>query len=94
MKSSASCASRSIERVDRFPDMKYSIEEVEEGPPGGADVAMRLTGDDLQQLGTRWRQHLSDQLMQVSTAQSIAAPTTGPRTRNWSSNPTRVSRPV
>ena len=35
----------------RFPGMKYSIEQVEEGPPGGYDVAVRLTGDDLALMG-------------------------------------------
>jgi len=34
-----------------YPGMKYRIEEVKEGPPGGSDVAVRLTGDDLEQLG-------------------------------------------
>ena len=31
--------------------MTYTIKEVEEGPPGGAKVAVRFTGDDLTQLG-------------------------------------------
>ena len=39
------------EGMDQFPGMKYAIHEVEEGPPGGADVAVRLTGDDLSLLG-------------------------------------------
>lgn len=34
-----------------IPGMKYSIKEVEDGPPGGSDVAVRLTGDDIDQLG-------------------------------------------
>lgn len=38
-------------RIHRFPGMKYSINQVEEGPPGGADVAIRLTGDDHPALG-------------------------------------------
>ncbi|MDG2385389.1 MAG: efflux RND transporter permease subunit [Pirellulaceae bacterium] len=38
-------------RLDLFPGILYSIEEVEEGPPGGSDVAIRLTGDDLEQIG-------------------------------------------
>ena len=33
-----------------WPGMKYTIEEAQEGPPGGADVAVRLTGKDLDQL--------------------------------------------
>lgn len=40
------------EQARKFPGMKYSIEEVEEGPPGGYAVAVRLTGDDLEQLGS------------------------------------------
>ena len=31
--------------------MKYSIQEVEDGPPGGSDVAVRLTSNNLVQLG-------------------------------------------
>lgn len=38
-------------RIDEFPGMTYTISEVEEGPPGGYDVAVRLTGDDLPTLG-------------------------------------------
>ncbi len=39
------------QRVEQFPGLIYSIEEVEEGPPGGSDVAIRCSGDDLEQLG-------------------------------------------
>ncbi|MEM8944080.1 MAG: efflux RND transporter permease subunit [Planctomycetota bacterium] len=35
-----------------LPGMKFSIKEVEDGPPGGSDVAVRLTGDDVDQLGS------------------------------------------
>jgi HAE1 family hydrophobic/amphiphilic exporter-1 len=34
-----------------LPGMKFSIKEIEDGPPGGADVGIRLTGDDIEQLG-------------------------------------------
>lgn len=34
-----------------WPDMKYEINRVKEGPPGGSPVAVRLTGDHLKQLG-------------------------------------------
>ncbi|QDS99031.1 efflux RND transporter permease subunit [Adhaeretor mobilis] len=34
-----------------LPGMKISIQEVEDGPPGGADVAVRLTGKNLERLG-------------------------------------------
>lgn len=39
------------EKIRPWPGMEFRIEEVEEGPPGGADVAIRLTGKDLEQLG-------------------------------------------
>ncbi len=39
------------EKFRPWPGMEYRIEEVEEGPPGGSDVAIRLTGKDLEQLG-------------------------------------------
>ncbi len=39
------------QRAERFPAIQYSIEEIEDGPPGGADVAIRFTGDDLELLG-------------------------------------------
>ncbi|PHR90550.1 MAG: hypothetical protein COA78_35015 [Blastopirellula sp.] len=39
------------QRVKQFPGMKYAINEVEEGPPGGSPVAVRFSGDDLEQLG-------------------------------------------
>ncbi|MCA9175573.1 MAG: efflux RND transporter permease subunit [Planctomycetales bacterium] len=39
------------ERLPRVPGMTYSIKKVEEGPPGGHDVAIRLTGDNVKQLG-------------------------------------------
>ena len=37
--------------IKPLPGMKYSIKEVEDGPPGGSDVAVRLTGNDVDQLG-------------------------------------------
>ncbi|MCA9248440.1 MAG: efflux RND transporter permease subunit [Planctomycetales bacterium] len=39
------------QRIAPIPGMKMMIEEVEEGPPGGADVAVRLTGKRLEHLG-------------------------------------------
>ena len=47
-----------------LPGMKYSIKEVEDGPPGGADVAIRLTGKDIKQLG-RLGQHITQELKAV-----------------------------
>ena len=46
------------DNIKLWPGMTMTIEKAEEGPPGGADVAIRLTGEDLDQLGT-----LSDQIM-------------------------------
>jgi multidrug efflux pump subunit AcrB len=39
------------ERIKPWPGMKYKVETVQEGPPGGAAVAVRMTGKDLDQLG-------------------------------------------
>jgi len=44
-----------------LPGMKFSIKEVEDGPPGGADVAIRLTGEDLDKLGSL-AQHITQKL--------------------------------
>ncbi len=52
------------EKIQPWPGMEYRIEEVEEGPPGGADVAIRLTGKDLEQLG-RVGLQLMERLRQV-----------------------------
>jgi len=38
-------------KIRPLPGMKITFEEVEEGPPGGAAVAVRLTGKNLEQLG-------------------------------------------
>ncbi len=38
-------------KIKPWPGMIYRVEEVHEGPPGGADVSVRLTGKDLDQLG-------------------------------------------
>lgn len=38
-------------RAEAFPGMRYSIDKVEEGPPGGSDVAIRFTSEDLEQIG-------------------------------------------
>ncbi len=37
--------------IQPLPGMKFSIKQVEDGPPAGSDVAVRLTGDDLDRLG-------------------------------------------
>lgn len=38
-------------RLHRFPGLRYQINEVEEGPPGGYPVAVRITGKDNDLLG-------------------------------------------
>lgn len=40
-----------VSRIRPWPGLVYRVEEVKEGPPGGFDVAVRLTGKDLEQLG-------------------------------------------
>ena len=47
-----------------LPGMKYSIKEVEDGPPGGSDVAVRLTGDNIDELG-KLGLYLAEQLKKV-----------------------------
>lgn len=37
--------------IKPWPGMLVRVEEIKEGPPGGFDVAVRLTGKDLDQLG-------------------------------------------
>lgn len=39
------------ENIQPAPGMTFSVEEVEDGPPGGAEVGVRLTGKDIDQLG-------------------------------------------
>jgi multidrug efflux pump subunit AcrB len=34
-----------------LPGMKFSVQEVQDGPPGGADVSVRLTGKNIDRLG-------------------------------------------
>ncbi len=50
--------------IKPLPGMKFTIKEVEDGPPGGADVAVRLTGDNIETLG-EMGQFISDQLAKV-----------------------------
>ncbi len=38
-------------KIRAYPGMIYRVEEVKEGPPGGAAVMVRLSGKDLEQLG-------------------------------------------
>ncbi len=38
-------------QIKPIPGMQFRIDQVEEGPPGGSDVAVRLTGKNLDQLG-------------------------------------------
>lgn len=39
------------ENIRPLPGMKFTVQEIEDGPPGGADVSVRLTGKNLTQLG-------------------------------------------
>ena len=51
-------------RIKPWPGMKYRIEQPSEGPPGGADVAVRLTGEDLQQLA-RFARAIEQRLAEI-----------------------------
>ena len=51
-------------RLDQAPGMTYKLERVEEGPPGGFDVAIRLEADDHRELG-RMGQILMDELRRI-----------------------------
>lgn len=51
-------------KIVPIPGMEYHIDQIEEGPPGGSDVAVRLTGDNLDQLGGLARQ-MVEKLRQV-----------------------------
>lgn len=62
-----------------LPGMKFSVEVVEDGPPGGADVSVRLTGKDLDQLGSI-AQEITAKLTEVHGA-------TDPRTDFRPDNP-------
>lgn len=39
------------DNIKPLPGMKFSVEPIEDGPPGGAAVAVRLTGKDIDELG-------------------------------------------
>ncbi len=53
------------QRIRPLPGMKVTFHKVEEGPPGGFDVAVRLTGDNLEQMGVLAKQ-ISSRMAQVS----------------------------
>lgn len=54
-------------KIKPLPGMKYRIDQVEEGPPGGADVAVRLSGKNLEQLGQMGRR-LQESLQRIPGA--------------------------
>jgi multidrug efflux pump len=54
-----------------WPGLKYTIEEVKEGPPGGSDVAVRLTGKDLDQLG-RLARRIAERLETTPGTREVA----------------------
>ncbi len=57
--------------IKAWPGMKYSLDRVKEGPPGGSPVAVRLTGKDVEQLG-ELSQWLVRQLKQFSGTLDVA----------------------
>lgn len=48
------------DNIKPAPGMKISIDAVEDGPPGGTDVSVRFTGDDLDRLGAVAQQAAAD----------------------------------
>jgi len=59
-------------KIRPWPGMKYRIDEIKEGPSGGADVAVRLTGKDLEQLA-RVGQMLADRLAALSGTREVSS---------------------
>ena len=58
-------------KIKPWPGMKYRVEELNEGPPGGADVAVRLTGKELDQLG-RLGEEIARRLAEVKGTLDVA----------------------
>lgn len=52
------------DNIQPLPGMKFSVEEVKDGPPGGAEVSVRLTGKDIDQLG-EVAQKITERLAQL-----------------------------
>jgi len=73
------------DNIRPLPGMKFSVEEVEDGPPGGADVSVRLTGKNLEQLGDI-AQRITAELAEVRGA-------TDPRTDYRPDNPELIIEP-
>ena len=73
------------DNIRPLPGMKFSVEEVEDGPPGGADVSVRLTGKNLEQLGDI-AQRITAELAKVRGA-------TDPRTDYRPDNPELIIEP-
>ena len=58
-------------KIRSYPGLKYRIDEAQEGPPGGSDVAVRLTGKDLAQLG-RAAEAIARRLEQVAGTDDVS----------------------
>jgi len=58
-------------KIRPFPGIKYRIEQPSEGPPGGADVMVRLTGKNLDQLG-RLGEQLAERLAALPGTTDVA----------------------
>ncbi|MEO1498696.1 MAG: efflux RND transporter permease subunit [Planctomycetota bacterium] len=59
------------ENIRPLPGMKFTVEEVEDGPPGGAEVSVRLSGKDLDQLG-RIASRITAKLREISGTVDVA----------------------
>ena len=58
------------EKIPEYPGMNFRIVPVTEGPPGGADVEVRLTGDNLEQLG-QLGEKLAAELKRIKGTQDV-----------------------
>ena len=59
------------EKIRPWPGMKYRIATVQEGPPGGADIEVRLTGDNLEDLG-RMAKRISTEMATIRGAVEVS----------------------
>ena len=58
-------------KIKPWPGMKFRIETAQEGPPGGAAVEVRLTGDNLEQLG-RVAERLAARMRQIPSTRDVS----------------------
>ena len=59
------------ENIKPLPGMTFTVEEVKDGPPGGAEVSVRLTGKDLHQIG-KMAKKITGRLKQLRGTTDVA----------------------